>query len=164
MSHSYPLYNFCFYRRIRERKVETLTKNWSGHSKTGTGKHMQKLNQNISTGMAVFLNQKRANVCEHTTKMACSQTFALFWLRKTTIPVEIFWFNFPCVCVCLSYCDLFNFWLEFSLSFSVFCVICTSVFSFPRGFSFFISFTFPSFPFILIHVRYVLSQEVNTTF
>ena len=29
-----------------------------------------KLNRNILTGTAVFLNQKRANVCEHTTKMA----------------------------------------------------------------------------------------------
>ena len=26
--------------------------------------HTWKLNQNISTGMAIFLNQKRANVCE----------------------------------------------------------------------------------------------------
>ena len=30
----------------------------------------RKLYRNISTGMAVFINQKRANVCEHTTKMA----------------------------------------------------------------------------------------------
>ena len=32
--------------------------------------HTQKLNQNISTRTAVFLNQKKANVCEHMTKMA----------------------------------------------------------------------------------------------
>ena len=32
--------------------------------------HTQKQNPNISTDPAVFLNQKRANVCEHTTKMA----------------------------------------------------------------------------------------------
>ena len=31
--------------------------------------------------------------------------------------------KFPCVCVCLSYSDLFNFWKEFSLSFPLFCVI-----------------------------------------
>ena len=29
----------------------------------------RKLTRNILTGTAVFLNQKRANVCEHTTKM-----------------------------------------------------------------------------------------------
>ena len=33
------------------------------------GKKSEKY-ENISTGTAVFLNQKRANVCEHTTKMA----------------------------------------------------------------------------------------------
>ena len=37
---------------------------------TGTRTHTQKQNRNISMDMAVFLNQKRANVCEHTTKMA----------------------------------------------------------------------------------------------
>ena len=30
----------------------------------------QKLYRNISTGATVFLNQKRSNVCEHTTKIA----------------------------------------------------------------------------------------------
>jgi hypothetical protein len=30
----------------------------------------QKLNRNVSMVTAVFLNQKRMNVCEHTTKMA----------------------------------------------------------------------------------------------
>ena len=29
-----------------------------------------KLYRNISTGMAVFINQKRVNVCEHMTQMA----------------------------------------------------------------------------------------------
>ena len=32
-------------------------------------KHTQKQNKNISKDMAVLLNQKRANVCEHTTRM-----------------------------------------------------------------------------------------------
>ena len=49
---------------------------------TGTQTHTQKQNQNILIDMAVLLNQKRANVCEHTTKMAsllvCSHTFTLF--------------------------------------------------------------------------------------
>ena len=30
--------------------------------------------------------------------------------------------KFPCVCMCLSYGDCFNFWYEFSLSFPLFCV------------------------------------------
>ena len=37
---------------------------------TGTRKHTRIQNRNISTDTAVFLNQKRANVREHTTKMA----------------------------------------------------------------------------------------------
>ena len=36
---------------------------------TGTQTHTWKQNQNILTDTAVFLNQKRANVCEHRTKM-----------------------------------------------------------------------------------------------
>ena len=44
------------------------------HSRTGT----RKLNRNISTGTAVFLHQKRANVCEHTTKMASLFPFPYF--------------------------------------------------------------------------------------
>ena len=35
--------------------------------------------------------------------------------------------------MCLSYSDLFNFWLEFSLPFPLFCVIRTLVLSFPHG-------------------------------
>ena len=38
-------------------------------------KNTRKLNQNISTDMAVFLNQKRANVCERMTKMASLECF-----------------------------------------------------------------------------------------
>ena len=53
------------YHKIRERKVKTLTRNWRYHCRKGT----RKLYQNISTGTAVFINQKRSNVCEHTTKM-----------------------------------------------------------------------------------------------
>ena len=32
-------------------------------------KNTRKLYRNILTGMAIFINQKRVNVCEHTTKM-----------------------------------------------------------------------------------------------
>ena len=35
----------------------------------------QKLNQNILMITAVFLNQQRVNVCEHTTKMASLESF-----------------------------------------------------------------------------------------
>jgi hypothetical protein len=38
-----------------------------------------KQNRNISTGTAIFLDQKRANVCEHTTKIA-----SLEFLKGTT--------------------------------------------------------------------------------
>ena len=86
--------------------------------------HTRKLNRNILTGTAVFLNQKRTNVCEHTTRMVslerflsqphggtfykvpsdaifvvCSQTFVFFWLRKKAVPVEIFQLSFN-VCTC----------------------------------------------------------------
>ena len=46
--------------------VQTLTKNWRDPHRTGTWK----LNQNILTDTAVFLNQKRVNVCEHMTKIS----------------------------------------------------------------------------------------------
>ena len=42
-------------------------------------------------------------------RKGCSETFTLFRLRKTTVPVEISRFSFR-VCVCLSFCDLFNSW------------------------------------------------------
>ena len=57
------------YHKIRERKVKTLTE--IDEITVGQAhKNTWKLNQNILTGMAVFINQKRANVCEHTIKMA----------------------------------------------------------------------------------------------
>ena len=54
------------YHQIRERKVKTLTRNWRDHWRIGT----RKLYRDISTGTAVFINQKIVNVCEHMTKMA----------------------------------------------------------------------------------------------
>ena len=39
----------------------------------------------------------------------CLHTFTLFWLRKTSVTIKIFWISFR-VCVCLSIGDLFNFW------------------------------------------------------
>ena len=109
----------------------------------------RKIKRNISTGAAVFLNRKRVNVSEHTTKMmsefmdgatrgvsrgmdegklsevnartestlggtfrklssdavfvVCSQTFTLFRLRKTAVPVKISRYSFRVfVCACPS--------------------------------------------------------------
>ena len=87
---------------ISERKAHTNT--W-------------KLNWNILTITDVFLDEKRVNVCENMVKMApheseklldgtfftvCSQTFILFWLRKTSVIVNMFQLSF-CVCVCVPF-------------------------------------------------------------
>ena len=50
------------------REIEEITVG-KAHANT------RKLNRNISTVTAVFLNQKRMNVCEHTTKMASLESF-----------------------------------------------------------------------------------------
>ena len=42
---------------------------------TGTRTRTRKQNRDILMDMAIFLNQKRANVCEHTTKMAPLEFF-----------------------------------------------------------------------------------------
>ena len=49
-------------------KIEDIT---VGKAHTNTGE----LNQNILTVTAIFLNQKRMNVCEHTTMMASLESF-----------------------------------------------------------------------------------------
>ena len=62
--------------KLRERKVkilkgiEEITK---GQAHTNT----RKLYRDISTGMAVFLNQKSVNVCEHTTKTASLESVSV---------------------------------------------------------------------------------------
>ena len=55
--------------KIRERQKENLPKI---EEISGVKAHTNtwKLNQNISMVTDVFINQKRVNVCEHTTKMA----------------------------------------------------------------------------------------------
>ena len=71
-------------------------------------KNTRKLNQNILTSMAVFLNQKRANVCEHMTKMVSLESLWKVppegcerngWREFLSQPVEIFRLSF-CVFVC----------------------------------------------------------------
>ena len=49
-----------------------------------TNTHMETQNQNISTDTAVFLNQNRANVCEHTIKMASLEYYP-FNIERTKI-------------------------------------------------------------------------------
>ena len=95
---------FCGNHKIRERKVKTLTRNWRDHCRTGTRKHTE----TVLTGTAVFINQKRANVCEHTTKMAS---------------LESLWKVPPGGCER-------NGWRE--IIWPLFCDICTLVLSFPR--------------------------------
>ena len=69
-----------------------------------------------------FLNQKTANVCEHTIKAVhmaysavftmCSHSFTVFWLRKTSVIVEMFQLSFcmfTCVCAfCLEISSFFG--------------------------------------------------------
>ena len=55
--------------------------------------------------------------------VVCSQTFALFWLRKTAVPVKIFWLSF-----CVFANDLFN----------LFCVYLWNFFLSPLIFEIFI--------------------------
>ena len=52
---------YLIYKLMSE--IEEITEG-QAHANT------QKLYQDISTGTAVFINRKRVNVCEHTTKMA----------------------------------------------------------------------------------------------
>ena len=84
------------------QELEEITKR-QAHTNT------QKLYRDISTGTAVFLNRKRVFVCD-AVFVVCSQTFALFRLRKTAMPVEISRYSFRVfVCAC-PFCDLFNSW------------------------------------------------------
>ena len=57
----------------RERKGKTLTKNWRDHHRKGTCKH-------TNSSDAIFV--------------MCSHTFILFWLRKTSVTVKLFWLSF----------------------------------------------------------------------
>ena len=69
----------------------------------------------------VFLNQKRVNVCEQTVKTAphessltvftvCSHTFTLFWLRKTSVIIEMFQWSFH-VFMCVFHLEISSFLL-----------------------------------------------------
>ena len=67
--------------QIKGKKSENSYQEFKRSRKGQAHTNTRKLNRDISTGTAVFLNRKRVNVCEHTTKMAslesCSNTFTL---------------------------------------------------------------------------------------
>ena len=74
--------------------------------------------------MAIFLNQKRAYVCEHTIKMV-SLCRVFIYIRSLLIEKDghdrqNILIKFPCVYVCLSYGDLFNFCMSFHFPFPYF--------------------------------------------
>ena len=94
-------------------------------------KGIWKLNWYISTITDVFLNQKRVNVFKHTVKMApcdCfihtvfSHTFALLWLRKTSVIVKMYYecLFVPVICRSLHFFGVSSFY-------SYYCVICTLI-------------------------------------
>ena len=92
--------------------IEEITE---GQERTNT----RKLYRDISTGTAVFFNRKRVNVCEHTTRTASLESLRCRLCRGFTnnysLPIEKdccacqnISIQFPCVCVCLYFGDLFN--------------------------------------------------------
>ena len=50
-----------------------------------TNRHTQTLYRDISTGMAVFLNRKRVNVCEHTTKTVSLESLRKVYLDTVSV-------------------------------------------------------------------------------
>ena len=80
------------------------------------------LNKNFHArlGIKVETSQPCGSVCR-----MCSRTFTLFWLRKTSVIVEIFQWSFH-VFVPAFYPEIFSFFgKSFPLSFPIFCVIHT---------------------------------------
>ena len=57
--------------KVRENSYQKIEEISIGKAHANT----RKFNRTISTVTAVFLNQKRVNVCEHTTKMASLESF-----------------------------------------------------------------------------------------
>jgi hypothetical protein len=96
---------------------------------TDTWTHTRKQNLNISTDTAIFLNQKRANVCEHMTKMASLHLCHVLTCISSLLiekDCRVHWnitILFPCVCSCV--CPPWS--LQFSLSFPLFCFIQTYI-------------------------------------
>ena len=73
-----------------ENSYQKLKRSWW----TGTQTHTRKQNWNILTDTAVLLNQKKANVCEHTTKNSSDAIFYVCRVRRYILIL------FPCVCSC----------------------------------------------------------------
>ena len=92
------------------------TENWGALQRKGTNKHTGAYSN-------VFLKEKKVNLCEHTVKTpsqesfwmvpkicdaiftVCLHTFILFWLRKTSVIVEIFKIRFH-VFVCAFFLEI----------------------------------------------------------
>ena len=74
------------------KTYQELKRSQKGQAHTNT----RKLYRDISTGTAVFLNRKTDAIF-----VVCSQTFTLFQMRKTAVPVEISRYSFRVlVCAC----------------------------------------------------------------
>ena len=99
-----------------KKKEETLTKKKKVMSRWKTPINTWKFHWYVWTITDVFLNQKRANVCEQMVKMVphgivftvCSHTFTLFWLRKTSVLIETFQLGFL-VFMCTFHQAIFSF-------------------------------------------------------
>jgi hypothetical protein len=75
------------------------------------------------------------NVCEHTVKTAPRVfTYTYLLIEKDICDRLTISIKLPSVSVCLLFGDLFIFSIRVLLYFSIFCVVCALVLSFPHGF------------------------------
>ena len=81
--------------KLRERKVKTLTRNWRDHKRTGIYKHAETVSRYFDW---------HGRLCRVFTNI-----YSLS-IEKDGRASRNIWIQFPCVCVCLSFCDLFNSW------------------------------------------------------
>ena len=81
-----------------ERKAKTLTWNWRDHWKTGKRKHMETVSRYLDRHGCLYQSEKSKCLWTHDKYgiifVVCSQTFTLFELIKTAVPVEISWYSF----------------------------------------------------------------------
>ena len=118
--------------KIRERKVKTLTRNWRDHYRTGTRKHTEtvlkyfdrhvRLSQSEESkclwthdkyGVKIFRYSFRVLCCINRFTSLCKNLFNLLeFLAEHFIVQDQDGQNnkIPCVFMCLSYSDIFNFW------------------------------------------------------
>ena len=98
------IYLYIYKHKIREREGKTLTKIWRNLWRKGTHKHTETYSKYFNGHRC--LSQSEESECMWTlgkygvTFAMCSHTFTLFWLRKTSVTIKIFWLSF-CVFTCL---------------------------------------------------------------